>query len=163
MTDPTSERKSLNYAESLGLNSVYDHAQERHKHLIVLQDRLVQARHKKRELESTKINREMEVSEDQHSKHRDLSATAMKEHLRGVFHRDKDLAKIRAEINDQQAVLDQLEFEIEQVNIDIKIAVSRLSELGGYFQFMAVVKQAHEARKAREASEAREADKDPWK
>lgn len=160
MTDPTSERKSLNYAETLGLNSVYDHAQERHKHLIVLQDRLAKARAEKRDLEAAKVNKEMEVAEEEYSKHTDMSATAMKEHLKAVFHKNDDLRNVRENLLEEQYVIDQLEFEIEQINIDIKIAVSRLNELGGYFQFMAVVKQAHEARKAREA---READKDPWK
>ena len=159
-TQPSPEKKSLDYVESLGLNSVYDHAQERHKHLIILQDRLVIARANKRDMEADKVDKEMEVAESEYGKHRDMSATAMKEHLKVVYHKNDDLRNIRSELIEQQLVIDQLEFEVEQVHTDIKIAVSRLNELGGYLQFMAAVKQAHEARKAREA---READrKNPW-
>lgn len=159
--DPNPEKKSLDYAEKLGLNSVYEHVQERHNYLIVLQDRLVEARTLKRETEATRIDKEMEVAEEEYGKHRDMSATAMKEHLKVVYHKDDNLKKIRSTLLTQQTVIDQLELEIEQVNTDIKIAVSRLNELGGYFQFMAAVKQAHEARKAREASETDR--KNPWK
>lgn len=158
---PTPELKALKYVEGLGLNSVYEHAKERREWLVTIQDRLVQARDVKRRLEEKRLDREMEVSVDEHTKHTSMSATAMKDHLKIALQQDKQLSDIRVSIIGQQQVIDQLEFEVEQINVDIKIAVARLSELGGYFQFMAVLK-ASEAKRSQPSQAKPREDGNPW-
>ena len=152
------ERKALNYVEGLGLNSVYEQVLEVRR---VLGDKVLDLsslRADRRALENAKDDTEMEVAEQERAKRSDLSATAFKEHIKSVYYNNSDIQSLRSQISDVTSQIEVLEHEINLLNSDIKIAVARLHELGGYFQFMAVIKQAQSLREAKEIDE-----KDPWK
>lgn len=154
----TPERKSLDYAESLGLNSVYEDAKTARNALDEVLTAVAESRDKKRALEAAKLDREMELAEEEAGRHPDMSNAAMERHLKVRYHKDEYLRELRGKLAGVIDDLDGLDLDRTMAETDIKIAVGRLNELGGYFQFMAVVKQASEARKASEAK-----SKDPWK
>jgi hypothetical protein len=160
MTDPTAA-ESLAYVDSLGVHSVYSDALAKRA---ALGDKLLELSNVKnriRTVEAFKSDREMEVLSDEQAKHSSQSATWLKEHMRQVYSNDGDIRESRDELATLAGERDLIEYEIDMLNQDIKIAVARLHELGGYLQFMAVIKQADEARKAREAKQSLETG-NPW-
>lgn len=155
---PTPEKKALDYVESLGLNSVYNEAVSARNVLDAQHKRLLELRSEKRRLENFRADREMEVTEEERIKNPEMSMTAFEKHLKVAFSNDGDIRETRDELSTLAGEIDYVEYEIECIHQDIKIAVARLHELGGYFQFMAVIKQASESRKSRETSQ----DGNPW-
>lgn len=158
-TGPSPEKKALDYVESLGLNSVYNEALAARNELDEKHKQLLQLRGERRRQEQLLADLEMAVIEDERSRHPEMSQAAMDKHLKVAFSNNGDIRETREALSSLAGEIDFVEFEINRIHQDIKIAVARLEELGGYFQFMAVIKQANEARKA---SEARESG-DPWR
>lgn len=156
MTEEESpEVKALNYAMSLGLNSVYDEALEKRKALGDKTIELSDVRGRRRQLEAFKTDVEMSIIEDERLKHTDMSVAAMEKHLKIAFNNNGDLRETRDELMMVAGQIEVLEHEVSLLETDIKIAVSRLHELGGFYQFMAVIKQAEATRKTIE-------NKGPW-
>ena len=153
------EVKALRYVEGLGLNTVYDGALESRKgledKLMVLND----LRNRRRTVESFKADCEMEVIESERSKHTDMSQAAMERHLKVVFSNHADIREANEELILLAGQIELTEHEVEVLKTDIKIATARLEELGGYFQFMAVLKQSEASRKS---SESTREDGNPW-
>lgn len=159
MTDePSPGLKALRYAEdNLGVNRVYDEACEQQSILSGLQDRLLAARSEKRRVEQTKADLEMEVVEEERRKHHDMSQAQMDKHLKVAFSNNGDIREARDYLSTLAGEIDFLEFEVDRAHQDIKIAVARMEELGGYLQYLAVVKHAEENR-----IKANQREKDPW-
>jgi hypothetical protein len=133
--------KALTYAEEqLGVHSVYDEARENYVKLDNLMTDLGNARDKKRTLERDIQDREFEIMSDERSKHPEMSAASMDKHLKLAYHADPPLRVLREEhisiVND----LDGIELDKSALEIAIKIAVARLHELGGYFEYLAAIK-----------------------
>ena len=152
------EVKALQYVESLGLNSVYEHALEVRKALEAQQQDLHNIKNRRRELEQFKADVEMEVVEAERAKHPDMSAAAMDKHLKVAFSNHSDLRGVRDEMFLITSQIEAIEMEMDRLHIDLKIDVARLHELGGYFQFMAVLKQVSASRESNPTD-----SKDPWK
>ena len=152
------EVKALQYVEGLGLNSVYEHALEVRRALEAQQHELHNIKNRRRELEQFKTDVEMEIIEDERSKHPDMSAAAMEKHLKVCFSNSNDLRGTRDEMFLITAQIEAIEQEIDRCNLDLKIDIARLHELGGYFQFMAVLKQVSVSRQSNQTD-----SKDPWK
>jgi hypothetical protein len=155
---PTPWKKALDYVEGLGLNSVHEAALKARMDLDDALTDLGNLRDERRDLEHKKHDREMEVLQEETTAHPDHSIAAMERHLKLRYHQDPILAGIRLRLVRIADDLDGLELDKQVAEVDIKIAVARLSELGGFFQFIAVIKQADEARKASEAN-----SDDPWR
>jgi uncharacterized protein YhaN len=140
--------KALNYAEDfLGVHKVYQEAISARQKLDKTLDALVGARYRKRELESSLVDREMELISEQRGIHPEFSATAMDAHMKRIKNADDDYREIREQISATTSTIDSLESNKTVDEVDIKIAVARLQELGGYFEYLAVIKQqqAHDA------------------
>lgn len=159
MTDsPSPERKSLKYAEDLGLDTVYHEAVSARNLLEQKHKELLDHRARRRSVEQYKVDREMEVAERERAANPTMSQAQMDKHLKVAYSNEGDIREARDELSSLAGEIDFVEFEIDRIHQDIKIAVARLHELGGYFQFMAVVKQASEARKSKTTRE----DGNPW-
>lgn len=156
----TPEKKALDYVESLGLHTVYSEAVNARNVLDEVLTALGEARDKRRALESAKHDREMELLQIEGGVHPDLSIAAMDRHLKITYYNDSALITIRSDLLSLANEIDGLELDQRMAETDIKIAVARLNELGGYLQFAAALKEASEARKS---SEAYENDPDPWR
>lgn len=166
MTDPT-PAQSLAYAESLGVNSVYADALAKHNELGKKLLDLSNLKNRRRQLETYRSDREMEVLEDEQGKHRDQSATWLKEHVKIAYSNTADIRETRDEITSLVGEIELLEFEIDLLNQDIRIAIARLHELGGYLQFMAVIKSidlnSKSDRNAQSGTQQSESDEgNPW-
>lgn len=158
----TPAKKAMDYIEFLGVHSVYREAISSRDQLDKVFTDLAALRDKRRALEAQKSDREMELLGEETAKHADMSVAALERHLKSVYHNDTILNEIRIELRSLTDDLDGLEFDRSYLETDVKIAVARLSELGGLLQFMAVVK--NEASKASDSSDSSKAsDPDPWR
>lgn len=156
MTEPSSEVKALRYAEdTLGVHTTHAAAIESRDKLDSLHNDLLQCKNKRRFLESYLQDREMELLEEQRGANPDMSQAAFERHMKVVLSNDGDVRETRDELATLAGEIDDLQYKIEIIHLDIKIAVARLQELGGYFEFLAVIKQANNANKSTE-------NKGPW-
>lgn len=153
---------ALTYAlETVGVDRVHDEARAHRDKLDGLYTELSTAKDAKRDLEFRLHDREMEVASDERGKHPDMSAAAMEKHLKVALARDDDYRSLREQLSKVIGDIDGLEYDVRLTETDIKIAVGRLQELGGYFNYLAAIKQAETAKKQTEASTA-ERSGSPW-
>jgi hypothetical protein len=133
--------KALHYAEvTLGVHTVYEDAIKQRDQLDKLMLELGDKRDAKRAIEAQMQDREFELMGDERSIHPEMSQAQMDKHIKVVFHQDPTLQELRqkhmAVVND----VDGMELDRSVFEADIRIAVARMTELGGYFQFLAAVK-----------------------
>lgn len=161
MTTPSASpgRKGLDYAENvLGVNRVYDEALEFRKELDSILTDLAAMRDKRRETESMLNDREQMVAADEWGKHPDMAVTRMEKHLKSALSNDDETRELREQLAKVVSDIEGLEFDRQIKETDIKIAVSRLQELGGYLNYLAAIKQAAATEKpAKQRDEG-----DPW-
>lgn len=134
-------KKALDYAEDkLGVHSVYETAQKARNDLDTILTSLSEARDTKREVELRLSDAEMEVANDEWAKHSDMAVTRMEKHLKVALTNNDAVRELREQhvkaVND----IDGLEYDKLMAETDIRIAVARLQELGGYLQYLAVIK-----------------------
>lgn len=135
--------KALRYAEdNLGVHQVWLDAQAAREKLDSLLTLLSESRDHKRDLELQLHDREMQVASDEYGKHPDMAQTRMDKHLKQALSQDAGWRAFRAEISRMTGEIEGLEYDKAVIETDIKIAVARLQELGGYLQFLAAIKQA---------------------
>jgi hypothetical protein len=143
--------RALAYAQSLGVDTVYDELLTKRGELDQCLTELATLRDKKREDEILLQDREMEILADERGRHPDHSQAAMDRHLKLVHWSDEKCRSLRAQLAQVSADIDGLQYDRDMLETDIKIGVARLQELGGYLQYLASIKQAETARMTREA------------
>ena len=159
MTEAESpEVKAFRYVESLGLNTVYEGAVSSRTALEDKYMTLNNLRNRRRTVEAFRLDCEMVVIESERSKHPEMSQAQMDKHLKVAFSNHSDIREANEELMMLAGQIELTEHEVELLKTDIKIATSRLEELGGYLQFMAVLKQSEVSRKSRETTP----DGNPW-
>lgn len=147
MTDTPPKAKSsglraVEYAEQeLKVHEVYNGAMKRRNDLEAILSQLAELRDKLRFEEVQLADAETQVAIEERGKHPDMSISGMERHLKiklresdEVRERKETLAKLRSEI-------DRYEFDKQIAETDIKIATARMIELGGYIQYLAVIKE----------------------
>lgn len=150
MTESSPERKGWDYALTLGVNSVYDEAVSRRNELERKQIQLHELRGRKRELESFRADVEMEVVEETRRSHPDWSVAEFDRQIKVAFSNESRLREVRDDLHNLQGDIDLCEYEITLIKVDIDIAVTRLTELGGVLNFMGVLKGISEAKQRQE-------------
>lgn len=136
--------KAVTYAEdTLGVHVVYERAQELQAELGSVGKWLVDARVNKRNLETKLSDIEMEVAITERGKHPDMSQAAMDKHLKAHNYANAEWKSTRNAILEVTNTIDALEFEKHSIDSDLRLATSRLNELGGYLQYLAAVKSAN--------------------
>ena len=137
----SASRRAVHYAETkLAVNDIYKEAVTARNGLDQCLDKLAELRDVKRSYENSILDREMDLSADERSKHPDMSDAAMGRHLKIIYHRDSVLTEARSRLDRLSSDLEGLEFDKSILDTDIKIAVARMNELGGYLGFLAAVK-----------------------
>lgn len=145
MTDPTPSPalKALQYAEEkLGVNSVYETALSKREELDEVLSEISELRDKKRLLAMSLEDKEMAVAADEYGKHPDMAVTRMEKHIKVAFSNDGEIRSMREELAKVSGDIEGREFDRDMLETDIKIAVARLHELGGYLQYLAVIKSS---------------------
>jgi len=133
--------KALTYAEvTLGVHKTHESALIARENLDECFNDLDKALDKKRELTEAIADREADLLSDERGKHSDLSQTAFDSHFKAAKGKDSFLRASRHELNTVQSEIQGLEFDIELHKTDIRIAVARMEELGGYLNYLAAVK-----------------------
>lgn len=130
-------RKAVSYAEvRLSVHDVYNKAVTDHKALDECLNHTADIKDSKRTWESATVDREMDLSADERSKHEDMSDAAMGRHLKILFRQDAFLMEARGTLNNITSDLEGLEYDRAILETGIKIAVARMNELGGYLQYL---------------------------
>lgn len=134
-------RKAVNYAEiRLGIHDIFQEARTARNGLDECLTRLSEARDNKRTNEGAIVDREMELLADERGKHTDASDAWLGRHLKVVYHDDPFLTTCRETLNGIIGDIEGYEFDKIILETDIKIAVARMTELGGYLEYLAAVK-----------------------
>jgi hypothetical protein len=135
--------QALDYAENtLGVHKVHDEAEALVAELdnaLGLLDAAIDAR---RSLDEQIEDRHMELLIEERGKAADISQAAMDRRLKEVYHKDGTLKVLRSQRNAKAGEASGLELDIDYIKYRLKVKVARMEELGGYFQFLAAVKNA---------------------
>lgn len=142
-TVQTAGRKALTYAENeLGVHAVYQEAQNFRAALDDTLTELGAARDKKRAVEVMLQDAELHVISEERSANPEMSQAQMDKHIKVVLSKNASIRALREQILEIVGDVEGLEFDRTMSETDIKIAVARLHELGGYFEYLAAVKRA---------------------
>ncbi len=148
---PSPALKALKYAEDqLGVNTVYTDCLTSREQLDTTLTELSEARDHKRDLESRIIDVEMDVAASERGSHPEMSQAAMDKHMKVALHNNDDWRELREQLVLAVGTVDGLECDKTMHETDIRIAVSRMQELGGYLQYLAAVKQSNSTNKTSE-------------
>ena len=137
------QRRALNYAEdSLGVHRVYTDSEN-----IVLQ---LQELYKKRAgLETESRNMATDIERHRASlldretlANPEMSVTAHERHMKLVYARDEKLREMTDTLNQVMAERDLIDADIRGRETNHKGHVARMNELGGYFSYLAMAKNA---------------------
>lgn len=94
----------------------------------------------RRTLDDAIATRELEIYSDERGKHADLSQAALERHLKVETHRDPQLVELRSKLSACISSIEGFEYDIRAFETDVRIAVARMNELGGYFNYLAAIK-----------------------
>ncbi len=143
VTKPASKGlKALQYAENtLGVNSTYENLLGFRKKLDDALTELATLRDQKRDAEQAASDRELELVSEEHGRHPEMSVAAMERHLKLELPKDDELRDRRVGVSTTVSMIEGVEFDIRVIETDIRIAVARLTELGGYLNYLAAIKQ----------------------
>lgn len=135
--------KAIKYAEeTLGVHHVYHQAMQCKGDLEQCLDKLAEARSAKRDLEFRLQDKEMLLAVEERAKHPDMAVTRMEAHLKEVKSNDDDVREYRELIMGQTSLIEALEHDKLLYENEIRISVARLTELGGYLNYLAAVRQS---------------------
>ncbi len=132
---------AVTYAETeLGVHACHKSALEARELLEKSLDELGTSRAALREAEFDLSFHEVEMLTDQMQKHPEMSATAMKDHIKRVTWSDSAWLEVRQLIDLRKQQVEQAETDVRLAENDVRIACARMTELGGYLDYLAVAK-----------------------
>ncbi len=135
--------KALTYAElTLGVHSVYEEAEKLLKEQDDSLTILDKAQDEKRVLVDLISDREADLISEQRGVHPDISATALDQRIRVAKRQDSALTELRKKLRQVLSEIAGEEYNLEHIRSALRIREGRLIELGGYFNYLAAVKQA---------------------
>lgn len=146
----TQQHPALAYAESLGFQSVFDELLGNQKQLDDLFADLDKAQDERRFVSDAIWDREMQLLSTTQAANPDWSANKVEQQMKVIKHGDDTLKELRLRQRLNHAELDGLEIDKEMTVHRIKTLQARMVELGGYFNYLAAVKQAETLTKTQE-------------
>lgn len=150
MTVPNPGQKAIEYAEiQLGVSKVYTESLQKRNELDEILNELSELRDRKRDIDARLLDAEMLVAADEWSKHPDMSAARMDKHVKVAYSNSDEIRGYREELVKLVGDIEGREFDLKVCETDLRIAVARMTELGGYFQYLAAVKQAQTQQQAK--------------
>ncbi len=140
--------KALDYAEKkLGVHTVWEDAQSQLAELNELYTDLDKSQDQRRELAEQIADREGELLSDERGRHPEMSAAAFDQHFKGIKRGDTALQGFRAKHMEVSGIINGLEYDVDLLKHRLRLSEARLIELGGYFNYLASVKQDETANK----------------
>ena len=144
----TTGRQALEYAERhLGVHKVYEEAQVHAAKLAELRGQLATQRAEKATAEDEYQTAEYAFITDQRTQLAEMSQTAFDKAIKAAVHNEPNLRALRGALAQRSANIDQTEARVAQVRVDVEISLARMTELGGYFEYLAAIKRAETAEK----------------
>lgn len=139
--------KAVAYAEDrLGVHTVYEDVVQHRNALDDLFTQIALQKDRRRTLEQQLQDREIDITSDEVGKHPGMSQAALDRHLKLEIPKDPEVRQIKSDLADTISQIEGLEYDIRVTETDVKIAVGRMTELGGYLQYLAAVKTAESAK-----------------
>jgi hypothetical protein len=137
---------AIRYAEdTLGVHTILEAATAAREALDKVYDDLAKNKDDRRQAEHNLEMMELEIATEERVKHPEMSATAMKDHLKGACYGTKDWRDLRQEIVELVNKVDGLEYDRRIREKDIEIATARMNQMGGYLMYLGAVKLASTA------------------
>lgn len=144
----TGGRKALEYAEDrLGVHKVFEEAQVLAARLAELRESVVTMRADKARAEDAYQTAEYAFVSDQRAQLFEMSQTAFDKAIKAAVHNEPSLRALRADLAQRSTNLEMQEAAVSRARVDIEIATARMAELGGYFAYLAALKNAETAQK----------------
>jgi len=141
--------KALQYAEeNLGVNKVFEELTGYLNDLDVSTSDLDKALDAKRELEEEYADAEVDLVNEKRGLHPEMSDTKFRQELK-IWERENDRTNtLRIQLNAVKSEIQGLEFDQAVLKARITVGSARLTELGGYLNYLTAVKnQAENAKK----------------
>jgi hypothetical protein len=136
--------KAIKYAEDMGVHRVFEEVVEQLENLDSLYGDLDKAQDRRRQLEEDYADREVELVGEMRGVHPNMSDTRFKSELKGWERTDKKLREIRVQLNTVRSEIQGLEYDVDLGKLRARVGAARLDELGGYFNYLAAVKNQAE-------------------
>lgn len=134
---------ALTYAENvLGVHACYERASAAQKELDEIVTDLDKAQDERRILADAINDREIDLLIAEQGKHPDHSVTALERHMKVVKHKDPHLAELRKQLSSKTSQVNGLEYDLDVQKVIVKMESARMEELGGYFRYLAAIKEA---------------------
>lgn len=143
----TTGRQALEYAErTLGVHRVYEDVQATAARLAETRESLATMRAEKARAEADYTDAEYAFITDQRAQLAEMSQTAFDKAIKAAVNKEPNLRAMRAELAQRHTNIELTEASIARMRVDVEIGVARLHELGGYFAYLAAIKNAETAR-----------------
>lgn len=147
---PHHPAKPIAYAENnLGVHSVYSDAIQARDKLDEALTLIAQYKDRRHALEQELQDREIEITSDEVGAHPQMSQAALDRHLKLEIPKNPEVRRIKSDLVSTVSSIEGLEYDIRIAETDIRIAVGRMTELGGYLYYLAEIKKADQTRKTR--------------
>ena len=91
---------------------------------------------------------ELEIATEERVKHPEMSATAMKDHLKSACYKDERWRAFKQKIVEVSSAIDEEDADRRLTEKDLDIANARMNELGGYLFYLGSAKMASTAGRA---------------
>lgn len=133
----------IKYAEdTLGVHTIMETALKARDEYSQILSELTDMRKDRRQREFDLEMHEMEIAADERVRHPEMSATAMKDHLKGAFFRNEKWRKMRQDLLELTNKIDEEDADRSLTVKDLDIANARMIQLGGYLMFLGAAKLA---------------------
>jgi len=144
----TGGRAALDYAESqLGVHTVYEHTQMHLESFDMERSRLDNLRKLKTEKEADYAVAEYEFISEARANDPDSSQTAFEKAVKRLVALNPRLRELRKALADLAYDIDMSETNVARFRMMTELGIARMNELGGYFHYLAAIKQAETASK----------------
>lgn len=144
----TGGRAALDYAErELGVHSIFDHTQMHLEQHDTERSRLDNLCKRKAEKEADYTLAEYEFISEARAADPDSSQTAFEKAVKRLVALNPRLRELRKELVELAYEIDMSETNVARYRMMTELGIARMNELGGYFQYLAAIKQAETASK----------------
>jgi hypothetical protein len=145
---------AVTYAEvELGVHEAYNEALRTLNESRVYGDTIVNYRDKIREIEARIAYREVQIMDDEWTKHPEMAVTRMDKHVKAAQLKDEELQELHSSLRTIKRMLDESELAKAGFEGMVRIESARMIELGGYLQYLAAAKTAQLVRATPEKQE----------
>lgn len=134
---------AIQYAEdTLGVHTILEKAILARDEYSKILAELIDMKKEKRALELKLEMLELDISCLEHVAHPEMSATAMREHLKMAFYKKDGWRSLKKQISELASKIEEEEADRRLTEKDLDIANSRMTQMGGYLFYLGATRVA---------------------